>query len=717
MAGFRGLKLLLAVLFGMNAVAYAASDESVEPVKSAIATFNETSNPEVDISKWNCRFCPDPADEPWFAEIDVGAGYVSNDSNKFGEYNGLNEAGTFPILDLDATYRDENANYLDIRADDLGLSNRRIDMWGGTQGKYRVKILLDQSERFNLDGARTPYTGTTSQVLPGSWVAGSTTSAMTSLSTDLRDVDFSTRRHLIGLSGNFIRNARWNYDARFQRQTREGEIPFGATIGTTFADARAAILAKPIDYVTDSFELAANYRDNDVSGTVSYLVSVFDNNNSALGWENAFTTGANSGQVALEPDNEMQQISAIGQYRGFENLFLNGSISYARLTQNESFLTYTVNSILSPPPLPRNSLDARVDIARISTNANWTISDKTRAKLSYEYLEHVNDTDRATYTYVIADNAVTGIPRANFPYDFRTQKLKAEASYQLERDDRVSGGIEYGIFDRTYQEVDHATETLVWARYANRVSMKVNYSLKIESGSRSADSYEVLAEVSPPENPQLRKYNLADRDTLGASFDIDFNARDDLFIIVSLDRSSADYSNSVVGLTESDDLSIGIDAQYRVSDEISVTGYLQRASISSSQAGSTTASDPSWFAENEDSVNTLGFGISYNPMDEAFEYGVDYMRSDATGRFSFSDASITPFPDLKSTLDNITFYADFQHSENLTYRASYAYEVYQEKNWNLDGVIPGTIDNVLNLGETSPDYKIGVAWFTLKYRF
>ncbi len=87
-----------------------------------------------------------------------------------------------------------------------------------------------------------------------------------------------------------------------------------------------------------------------------------------------------------------------------------------------------------------------------------------------------------------------------------------------------------------------------------------------------------------------------------------------------------------------------------------------------------------------------------------------------TGEIDFSDASLTPLPNLESDLDNIEIYAEYDYSENLSYRAGYAYEVYAEKNWNLDEVIPGTIDNVLNLGETSPDYRIGVIWLSLKYR-
>ncbi len=708
---------LMMALSLITGTAYAADEESAEGVEPADSRFNEIPDIEINTSRWKCKFCPDNADEPWLLEIETGAGYVSNDSFKFGEYNGLDEEGLLLVLNVDAQYRDDESNYFDFTAENLGLDSGRIDLEGGTQGEYRVNLVLDQIYRNDLDTALTPYSGSTSQVLPGSWVAGSSTSAMTTLESDSDVIEFSTRRRILKLDSRIIGTRKWSYDFRVERQTKDGEIPFGAAIGTTFADTRSAILAKPIDYVTDRLELAANYRDNDLSGSFTFVLSTFKNDNSALGWENAFSIGSNTGQLALEPDNQMRQISASGQYRGFENVILNGSLIYSQYTQDENFLPYTVNSVIATTPLPQTSLDGKVDIARAIVSALWMPNPKSRVKLTYEYFEHVDDTDRATYAYVIADNAISGTPQTNFAYDFRTQKLKAEASRRLEQGKKIAGGLEYGRYDRSYQEVDQSTETRVWAKYAKRTSTNVNYSVEINGTTREADNYEVLSELIPPENPQLRKYNLADRDSIGASFNVDFITNDRWFVNINLDHSSADYSDSSVGLTDSEDLAIGFDLQFMLNDEISLTGYLNRAEISSSQDGSSVAGDPDWTAESEDRVETIGLGLSYAPIEESFRLGVEYMHTDAIGEIDFHDATATALPDLESDLDNIEIYAEFDYSEKLAYRASYIYEVYEEKNWNLDEVTPGTIDNVLNLGEESPDYKIGVLWLSLKYRF
>jgi len=674
-------------------------------------------NLNIDKSKWKCKYCPDNEDEPWFIVLEAGLGYVSNDSYKFGEYNGLYEEGGFLILDIDALYRDENANYFDIKTDNLGLETRRIAMEGGNQGSYKINVLVDNINKYNLDTARSPYSGTTNQTLPASWVPGATTGAMTSLSSDLNTIKFSTKRELLMVSSNIIQNKKWNYDVKFKRQTKQGNSPFAVTIGTTFADAKSAVLAKPIDYTTDTFEVFANYNHNNISGSFSFTQSLFKNKNEFVTWENAFTTGASDGKIALEPDNEMQQFMANGQYRGFDDIIVSGLLSVATLKQNESYLPYTNNAGLAPPALPTQSLSGKVNVYNANINVNWTVNKKSKVKLSYEHQEQSNSTARATYSYVIADNALSGTARANLPYSFRNRQFKVATSYKLENNNKITAGVKYGLFNRTYQSVDSAIETSLWTKYAKRLSTDVNYSVKLLNDTRKADGYENLTELSPTENPQLRKYNLADSDGIKIDFNVNFVATEKLFMNINLEHSNKNYSNSTVGLSKGEELSAGIDAQYTMNDEMSFTAYLQQSVISSTQNGSSTASSPDWSAENEDSILSIGLGADYSVIDDELRIGFNYVHTDARSEIKLSGAFAVALPELTSKRDTISLYADYVYDEDMTYKLSYDYEDYKEDNWNLDNVNQGTIDNVVNLGNTSPNYSIGVIWFSMKYLF
>lgn len=707
-------KIVFAGILGLAASGSAnAAEHSGTEDASKRAT---AEKPLIDKSKWQCKFCPDNAEELWYSEIDIGLGYVSNESFKFGEYSGLNDDGAFLQLDIDLMYRDEDANYFDIQADNLGLDSHRIDLEGGKQGGYKIYATLDQITKSNLDTARTPYSGTTSQSLSDNWITAANTAAMTGLLTDLRDINFNTERRRVSVGGNIIQDSHWNYTVNVDHQTKQGQTPFAAAIGSTFADTRSAIIAKPIDYITDRFELAANYKHNDLNGQFLFITSTFKNENAALNWQNAFSTGAGAGQSSLEPDNEMLQLMTHGQYRGFENVLVNGLISVSKLTQNDRFLPYTVNGILNPPALPENSLDGSVDVANANAAVIWTISDKTRIKFAYEYHEQVDDTDRSSFTYVIADNSITGAPRANFPYDFRNQKLSADTRHILDENSKILGGIDFGLKDRTFQEVDQSRETSIWAKYIKSLPSNVNYSLRLERFSRFADSYDVLSEVVPAENPQLRKFNLADNRAYKAAFNIDFPATEMLYLNFAVDIANNDFHKSDVGLTESDDLNIGIDALYSVDENFTLSGYISRSVISSSQSGSSSAGDADWKADIEDTILTLGVGIDHRLFRDDLSIGLEIVHTNATGDITLSGPA-NPLPDLVTKRNSITVYADYQYNENLTYKLSYLYEDYKEKNWNLDDVTPSTIDNVLSLGETSPDYEIGLIWLSLKYVF
>ncbi len=705
-------------LTGFLSLAITGNSNAAEQSSTDSASDSEAiEKPLVNTSKWKCKFCPEHVEAPWHSELNVGIGFVSNDSFKFGEYSGLNEEGVFLQLDIDSMYRDDDANYLDIKADNLTLDSHRIDIEGGKQGDYKIYLNLDQISKFYLDTARTPYTGTTSQSLPNSWVAGPNTALMTGLLTDLHDINFDTERRHVKVGGNIIQDSHWNYTVNVDHQTKTGQIPFAAAIGSTFADARSAILAKPIDYTTDRFELTANYKHNGLNGQASFITSTFKNENAAMNWENAFSVGAETGQIALEPDNEMLQLMAHGQYRGFEDILVNGLISVSKLTQNERFLPYTVNSVLTPPNLPVNSLDGSVDIANASTTLNWKVSEKTRVKFAYEYHEQVDDSDRASYTYVIADNAITGTARANFPYDFRTQKLKADTRHILGEGSKLLGGIEYGLNDRSFQEVDHSKETSIWAKYVKSLPSGINYRLKLESYSRVADSYDVVAEVVPAENPQLRRFNLADNKAYKATFNLDLAASEMLYINFAVDLSNNNFHKSAVGLTESEDLNIGIDAFYTVDENLTLSSYISHSVISSSQAGSSFSGDPNWEADVEDTILTIGVGVDHRLFRDDLSIGFEIVHTDATGEINLSGASASSLPDLVTTRNSITFYADYQYNENLTYKLGYLYEDYEEKNWNLDDVSASTIDNVLSLGNISPEHEIGVIWVSMKYVF
>ncbi|MBI3563059.1 MAG: MtrB/PioB family decaheme-associated outer membrane protein [Gammaproteobacteria bacterium] len=694
----------LALLYLMGFVAL--------PVLAETQT-DDTLDIETIKKNWKCKYCADLTEKQWEGYFSLGLGYVSNNSYKFGEYNGLNERGFNLDGNLNARYRDNQRNYWDIRGQNVGLESPSFGVEGGRQGQYKLNLEMDQITRYNLDTGRTPYSGDSIQTLPAGWVHAANTAGFTTLATGLHEVNFSTQRRHFTLGGEYISSTKWSYEVWFKRQTKQGNQPTAYSFGFD----RAAMLSKPIDYSTDDIELKVNYHYADFSGQVALINSNFKNTNTFLRWENAYDTptGAPQGQAGTEPDNSKQQILLTGNYFGIKNVQFTGLFSYALLKQDEAFLPYSVNSDLTPPALPQHSLKGKVAVFNTNLAAHWQYSSAQDWHLIYEHHEQDNSTARNTYTYVTADNAVTSTPRANFPYGFRQQKLKLNTDYKFDNQVKLSGGGQLSTIDRDYQSVESTAEANLWAKLKHRIDNKLHYSLKAEFSDRTIDNYNVASEVTPADNPLMRKYNITDRQGHKIDVNLTYTATDAVILNFSSDIAQYNYDATTIGLTQSDELSAGLDIQYMVNKNVSFTGFIHNTQIKSQQVGSQAFSTPDWTANNKDKILTVGLGSDYLIIKNKLKLGLDYVHAESNAAIDISLGS--PFPDLTTKRDTIMVRADYTIDEKFTLKASYQYEKYMEDNWYINNVAPATLSNVLTFGNTPPTYKIGVFWLTLRYNF
>ena len=155
------------------------------------ATLSAHAQPEVDTSKWNCKFCE--FDTGFSGDVEFGAAYLSDDSFKFGEYTGMTEQGGYAIANAWTAYRSEDADYFDLTATNLGLDSRSLMMEGGRQGSYRLHLRYDELPHNVSDTVQTPFEGVGSDelTLPPDWVDSGSTGGMTSLDENLHDAELA----------------------------------------------------------------------------------------------------------------------------------------------------------------------------------------------------------------------------------------------------------------------------------------------------------------------------------------------------------------------------------------------------------------------------------------------------------------------------------------------------------------------------------------------
>ena len=667
-------------------------------------------NAAVDTSQWACKYCI--LEEGFSGTVDLGLGYVSDDSFKFGEYNGLNEQGGFIIGDAALRARGENANYWDVDASNLGLDTRSLSVEGGKQGTYKLILKYDELPHYISDSAATPFlgSGTDTLTLPGTWVNSGSTAGMTDLANSLKPVDLETKRKRLGLGVSLGLVRDWEFAVNARHETKEGTQRIAGTF--TFS---AAQLVQPIDYVTDQLDVSAAYNGSKWQARFAYYGSTFSNNNASLTWDNPYTSapGADRGQLALAPDNAFHQILASAGYSFSDKTRASADIAVGRMTQNQEYLAATLNPGLAQV-LPQSSLNGSVDTLNAHLKVVSALTDKLRLNAAYIYDDHNNKTAQAAYPWVTTDQFVNPA-RTNLPYSFTNSTAKLGADYRASARTRASAGIDHESKERTHQEVATTTENTLWGKVNTQFQDNLDVMFKLAYADRSNSGYVAVPEISPPENPLLRKYNMASRTRDSAGLRADLRAWQTVNFGLGVDYANDDYSKSQVGLTESRDITYSADASALLAKNTSLHLYLTRENITSNQTGYETTY---WTGENNDTVDTAGIGVKHTAIKNKLDVGADYTKSYSRGEVTvYTGAPDAAFPDLIAKLGSLKLYANYHIKENVSLNGAYWYESYKSENWQIDGVTPSTIPNVLTLGEHSPSYYVSVVMLTLRYKF
>ncbi len=670
----------------------------------------------VDTSRWECEYCEYP--EGYTGELDIGVGAVSDESFKFGEYSGLNEEGGYLIGNARVIYRSqEDARYYDLHANNLGLDTRSLFLGGGKQGHYDVFLNYDELPHFISDSALTPFSGAGSDSLslPAGWVASGTTAGMSALAAGLRGVKLETQRKRLGIGARLLQGPRWGprweYNVSFRREDRDGARRAG---GAFFL--RSAQLVRPVDYETDEVDATVAYNSRKLQVQLAYYGSTFRNADESLTWENPFTApvGDDRGQLALPPDNQFHQGTVSIGYQFSERTRATGDVAIGRMEQDERFLPVTLNASLGPVSLPRSSLDGEVDTLTANLRLTSALTDKLRLNASYSYNERDNDTPQADYTWVTTDAFLNTATRTNLPYSYIRDTFKLGADYRFPKGSRLRAGYEYDAYKRDFQEVEKAEEDSLWAKLKVRIDYKTHLTFKATHAERDASGYSAVPEIGPPENPLLRKYNMADRDRDLVGVNASLSPTERLTLGAGLDYINDDYDKSEVGLTESREFNLSADASLALNEKTSMSLYLNREKIESRQQGSQTYATADWSAQNDDTVTTVGIGVKYQAIEDKLDIGADYARSHSRGEINVNGSG---FPDLETELDTVKLYATYRLKDDVSLHAAYWYEHYDSEDWALDGVAPGTIGNVISLGETSPSYSVNALGLSMRYNF
>ena len=660
-----------------------------------------------------CEDCPDYGG--WSGWVDAGVGYQTDDSYHFGRYTGLVDKGGVVNAAGDVRYRGEGGRYLDVVVVDLGLDSRSVTVGGGTQGKYGLAIEYDEIPNYREQDGRTPFRdqGGGLLALPPGWVPGPTTGTMPTLGADLVGVSLETQRERLGAKFSLIPAKEWEITGFFRQEKKSGTKDVGATFGYS----ATSILPANLDYRTDDFGLSLGYLGKRLQYSLAYTGSLFKNEQSAIDWQNPFTypPGQGYGSMAEAPENQLHRISANLGYQLAEHTRVGAQVSYARLTQDQAFLPYTVNPLIAVPALPAANLDGRVDTTLVKLNVASRPAAGLRLDASYTYSDRDNKSGVNDYYYVIADTALavdpgTGSPvvRQNLPYSFKQNLLRTKASYLLPKSIELSGGYDYDRMDYTYQQVENSKDNTLWAKLRLQPFDTVEGSLKYSYSSRDASTYVPLSLQNPPignpvfpesVNPLMQAFELADRKRNKVALEVAYNPRDTLTLGLGVDYSKDDYPDMVLGLTNADVLTVTPSLTYVFSEALSASAYYTYESLSSEQNGYEWIPVPplgtSWMLSDSNVTQTFGLGVNWRAIPDKLDLGADVVYSTFTGKIEYANAS--DLPELGSDLIALGLRGNYRLKERFSLRGSIWYEKYEEDDWAKNAAVD-FLPTVLTLG-------------------
>lgn len=680
----------------------------------------------VDTSEWKCEFCPFE-DGLVASAVEAGSLYAEGVDAKFGEFDGITEDGAYLVIDGGVGARQESGAFWRVDASDLGLDNGGLRATTGQEGTWRADLAYVASAHNVFDTTETPFVADgQSLVLPAGWVRAGNTQLMPELDASLHPVDIGTERERVSVGGEADLAAHWYTELRYSRETRDGRRLAGSNFVTT-----ASQLAAPVDSVTDQVEGSLRYEASNAAIALSYLGSFFSNRRDELSWSNPFTAiapGADLGRSAPAPDNDYNQLALSLNWRlgpGWR-LGLNGTLG--RATQDDPFLPYTTNPLVATDPLPRSSLDGQVDITHLNLQLNGDLGAQVAwleglsGRLNYRYYERDNETAPGTFEAVESDTFPAG-PETSVAYGYRQQKLTLVGEYDLGRrlwpghHLRLSGGWDRDEWDRSFQEASESTEDRGWVQLRASPLAWLSLMARYGAANRDTDPYLAIADAEAPQNPLLRKFNLADRERDFWEVGLDFTLPGSLTVALAGFGRKDDYVNSPIGLTGSRDSGGTADLSWAASEHVALFAAYGRQEIESRQAGSESFGTPDWLAEFDDRFETASIGVRLDRLRERWNIRFDYFYSDGRSDIEVQRGSAESFPPLRTLTHGPSLEAEFRASEALDVIGSFRYEHYDADDWALDGVGPATLPSVLASGANAYDHDATVLGLSFRYRF
>ncbi len=699
--------------------------------------------------------------------IEFALGYI-DDNPAYRQYFDHGAQEIYPMFNFGAEktpiWDSGESRYWSASGQYLGTDYRELSFTIGDYGHQQFDFTYTQITKSGLSNAKTIFInpGSNSLALPTDWTAATTTAGMSGLSGPLREVDDTLRRRRIQLNYTIKANNHWSFDISFKHENKDGTLFKYGVIGNTGGNPRGVALPSPVNFEFNDISLRADYTASHYHWQFGYDLSLFNNDNSSLSWDNPFLAinGWNSaagyasgrGAIAQEPDNLYQQWYANGFFLLPGGASLSSTLHYAILKQDEAFQPYSVNPALSvATPLPRDSLDGQINISRLVLGYRQHLNKRLLLRVNGRYEERDNTSPQNLYIYIGGDSqdqdsAASSRARYNLPHSYRETQLAAALRYRLGKASSVSAGVKHNIVERDYSETSSSRENIGHMAFKSRPAKRVQAYLRVSKEVRKPSAYRgdtpylnshtpayVAGEPADERfenHPLLRKYNQAQRQRQKMATGLNWTPTDYTNVGLAFNIAQDDYRKSVFGLKKADVRGVHVDFSLVSTDRAQWNNYASYEQYKTQQNGrsfrgnaiATQSIDPTrnWQQRSEDQVKTFGSDLQLLNIMTNTDLNIGYLIAFSSSDFTTTTgSSLTAMavPKQGDKLQRISAVLSHRYTKHLDISLNLAHQTYRAHDFSYDGVEVNTMTNVIAIGNSSPDYSAAELLLALKYRF
>jgi len=426
--------------------------------------------------------------------VEFGSLYSSQNSARFGQYNGLNDGGFYGLGSFDVRggegYDDSKNSALrwNLNGSNLGTTSRTVDGSVSDQGKWKVNLGYDELQHNITNTYQTPLQGSVGGnnfTLPSNFGPIGTTAVPNTRSLNSTQLGaFNTEKESVSRKNGSISTA-YTFNESLSAQIDYNHLDQsgakligtgsmgGINVGTGSGSAgykgtneAVNILMNPTSYQTDNVNAALNWRGDKGHLTGGYYGSIFHDDYNSLNWQNAVVTpgtgtcaGANcytNNTMSTAPSNSLHQANLTGGYNFTPTTKLAGGFSYGYNQQNSAFaptniaqVNGTYANMMWGAGLPGASLNGVVETTHGDLKlTNQSIKDLTLTA-GFKFNERDNRTDSSIYQFKAINDAlatnVSNVPVAttnytgvNTPYSNSKTQYEASAAYRLTKAQNIN---------------------------------------------------------------------------------------------------------------------------------------------------------------------------------------------------------------------------------------------------------------------------------------